>query len=184
MNDYASSPAAVMLATHCVVCGRPLIDSISVEMGIGPECREGFNADLSPEDQKKANVLVHEASVAAQNGKVEKVLAIAKQIEEECHMGELAEKIRERFKVSHRDPDILIEKRGQVLMVVTPYRRGKAEDFKQAWRSIPGRRWDKLVNANMIPESQKSALWDLLKKFFPGKYGKGPQGWFRVPKSV
>jgi len=32
-----------------------------------------------------------------------------------------------------------------------------------------------------VPEGQKRALWALLQRFFPGKYGRGPKGVFRVP---
>jgi hypothetical protein len=187
MNDYTNAPACRLLATHCVACGRALVDAVSVELGIGPECRAGFRADLTPEAQKVANGLVHEAAIAAQQGKVEIVMALADRIERECMMGELAGKIRERFvnavAKAERNADITIKIAGAVYQVVTPYRRGEAEEFKHAWRTIPGRRWNGAARCNEIPLSQKPALWSLLKEFFPGKYGKGPQGVFRVPKA-
>lgn len=37
MNTYENAPATKMLATNCVVCGRALVDAVSVEMGIGPD---------------------------------------------------------------------------------------------------------------------------------------------------
>ena len=39
--SYENAPATKMLATNCCCCGRPLVDSMSVELGIGPECRGG-----------------------------------------------------------------------------------------------------------------------------------------------
>jgi len=183
MNDYTNAPATRLLATHCVACGRALVDSVSVELSIGPECRHNFRADLSPEQQKVANALVHDAAIAAQQGKVQEVLDLANRIERECLMGELANKIRERFTkaVEERTPDITIALESGSYVVTTPYRRGAKEEFIAAWRAIPGRRFERARCANVIPADQKPALWDLLKKFFPGKYGKGPTGWFRVP---
>lgn len=43
---YATSPAARLLATHCLCCGRPLIDADSVEAGVGPDCRETYGYGL------------------------------------------------------------------------------------------------------------------------------------------
>lgn len=44
--SYESAPATKMLATHCACCARPLVDAVSVEAGVGPECRRrhGFEA--------------------------------------------------------------------------------------------------------------------------------------------
>jgi hypothetical protein len=185
MNDYQNAPACRLLATHCACCGRALLDSVSVELGIGPECRSHFRADLSPEQQKTANVLVFAAAIAAQQGKVQEVLALADRIENECLMGELAGRIRERFTnavaKTERNADIIISLVGEKYLVNTPYRRAAKVDFIAAWRAIPGRYFDRARGVNVIPVSQKPALWDLLKKFFPGKYGKGPAGVFRVP---
>lgn len=44
MSDYENAPAAAMLATHCC-CGRPLLDAVSVEAGIGPDCRKKHGFD-------------------------------------------------------------------------------------------------------------------------------------------
>ena len=44
---YESAPATKMIATHCAVCARPLLDAESVERGIGPDCakRHGFGKE-------------------------------------------------------------------------------------------------------------------------------------------
>jgi len=34
-----------MLATHCAVCSRPLVDAASVEAGMGPDCRDRHGYD-------------------------------------------------------------------------------------------------------------------------------------------
>lgn len=37
MSSYETAPATRKLATHCVCCGRPLVDARSVSLGIGPK---------------------------------------------------------------------------------------------------------------------------------------------------
>jgi hypothetical protein len=43
--SYENAPATRLLATNCGCCGRQLVDAVSVEAGIGPECRKkhGYN---------------------------------------------------------------------------------------------------------------------------------------------
>lgn len=185
MNDYVNAPATKMLATHCLLCGRPLLDSVSVQQGLGPECRKHMNVIANAEHQELANKLIHLAAIAVQNGKIQDVLSIANAVEDSCQMPELAKKIRERFsdavyKAEHF-ADITIFEDGENLLVKTPYRRGEAEAFRQAWRNVPGRRWISDKGMNMIPKSSKLQMWTLLRTFFPGKWGIGPKGVFRVP---
>ena len=58
--SYVNAPATKMLATHCCVCHRPLLDAKSVELGIGPDClkRHGFNIDVPEVDRVEANFIV------------------------------------------------------------------------------------------------------------------------------
>lgn len=181
-NGYENAVATKMLATNCVCCGRALVDAISVQMGIGPECRSGDNDGIDPDIQKIANEHVFKAALAAQRGRVEEVLIYADLIHK-LGLEVLADKVARRFKKAigktERRPDIFIEEVDGAYRVLTPFRRGAKKDFIQAWRNIPGRRFEK--GANVIPLSQKQALWVLLQKFFGGKYGKGPKGVFRIP---
>jgi hypothetical protein len=180
--SYLSAPATKMLSTHCVCCGRALLDATSVQMGIGPECRGGDDGGIADDVRVAANKLVFEASVAASAGEVGKVKELAEMIKS-LGLSELAEKVGRRFANAERNVEIEVEDCGIVLLVKTPYRRGDAEAFKEAWRAIPGRRWNREVGANEVPASQKLAVWALLKRFFPGRYGKGGKGLFRVPKA-
>lgn len=180
MNEsYTNAPACKLLATHCVCCGRPLVDSVSVELGIGPECREGINGDLDEEKRKLANQLVFEAALAAQAGHISKVLELADRVEKECWMGDLADKMRRRFVNAERTAKLAIALDNGMLRVRTPFRRKGSAEFIAAWRAIPGRRFKD--GENLVPVAQKPALWALLKQFFPGESGIGPQGVFRVP---
>lgn len=185
MSNYQDAPATMMLATNCVCCGRPLVDACSVELGIGPECRNGaFPEGVDDDDRVMANALVFQAAIAAQNGNVEKVIELADEIRK-LGFEELAVKVERRFKEgvaqATRKPDICIEEDGEDLVIKTPYRRGDADAFIGAWRAIASRRYDRATKRNRVHKSQRRAVWALLRRFFPGKWGKGPKGVFRVP---
>lgn len=176
--SYENSTQCRLLATHCCVCGRPLVDSVSVEMGIGPDCRNGVMGGISPETQKACNVLTHDAAVAAQDGNIVKVRKISEMIRE-LGLAVLADKILERFKNAERLAKIRITETSEGLLIKTPFKR--TSDFITAWRLIPGRRYRK--GKNIVPETSKREVWELLKRFFPGEYGVGPQGAFKIPKN-
>lgn len=40
--SYETAPSTVLLASCCAICGRALRDAVSVEAGIGPDCREKY----------------------------------------------------------------------------------------------------------------------------------------------
>jgi hypothetical protein len=183
--SYTEAVATKMLATNCVSCGRPLVDAVSVEVGMGPECRKDlFPESIDGEARKEANLIVHQAAIAAQTGHAEKVMELAIKLVE---MGftELGGKVARRFKNgvvrAEINADIVITVVGGNIQVKTPFRRGDKEAFIQAWRSIPGRRYNRKMCLNEVPTEQRAALWMLLQRFFPGKWGNGPKGIFRVP---
>ena len=66
--DYTNAPATALVATHCALCGRALLDAASVESGMGPTCRARVLRDAPTEHRAEVNALV--ARIAA------KVLAI------------------------------------------------------------------------------------------------------------
>lgn len=181
--SYTAAPACQLLATHCCCCGRPLVDSVSVELGIGPECRKGFDGGIDANTQDECNRLTRAAAVAAQNGNVERVREIAAEIET-LGLASLADKVRKRFVNAEKRAKITIVNNGDTLVVETPFRRKDSSGFIEAWRNIPGRRYDRSRNANVVPVNQKRQLWQLLQQFFPGEYGKGPQGVFRIPEAA
>ena len=51
-TNYENAPATKLLATHCGCCGRALVDAVSVERGVGPDCAEKYGA---PEAQGEPN---------------------------------------------------------------------------------------------------------------------------------
>lgn len=175
--SYENSIQCQMLATHCCVCGKKLVDSISVQLGIGPDCRHHVNQGISPETQKACNVLTHDAAVAAQEGNIIKVRRAAEMIRD-LGLDVLADKILERFKNAERLAKIKIVETPEGLVIKTPFKR--TGDFIAAWRLIPGRRYR--MGKNIVPTTSKKEVWELLKRFFPGEYGVGPQGAFKIPK--
>jgi hypothetical protein len=49
MSDaYLNAPATRFVATHCCCCGKALVDALSVERAIGPECFKRHGADVEP----------------------------------------------------------------------------------------------------------------------------------------
>jgi hypothetical protein len=180
--SYENAPATKLLATNCCCCGRPLVDSVSVELGIGPECRSGMNEGISEIQRTTCNRLTHAAAVAAQSGKIEIVRQCAKAIRE-LDMPVLADKVLKRFVNAERLAKIIITIENDCLNVKTPYKRSMGEDFVAAWKAIPGRRYNFQHSVNVLPNNNQSRelLWQLLKNFFPGEFGKAPTGVFRVP---
>jgi hypothetical protein len=179
MNGYENAPATKMLATNCVCCGRALVDAISVEMGIGPECRKENDGGITDETRTEANKIVHGAAVAAGLGRIAEVLAAADKVEA-LGLTVLAGKMRRRFKNAEDKAEIEIVEINGSYRVITPYRRKDSKAFVAAWRMVPGRRWEN--GANVVPVASKKVLWTVLKQFFGGKYAKGPKGVFRIPE--
>jgi len=166
-----------MLASHCIICGRPLVDAISVSVGMGPECRQHNDAGISPQVQEACNKLTHDAALAAQNGDIESIYKYADEIER-LGLKVLADKVRKRFVNAKKNVKIRIREVNGKLYVKTPFRRNA--DFITAWREIEGRRYDYANKENVVPIEAKPQVWTLLQRFWPGFYGEGPKGLFRV----
>ncbi len=176
MSNYLNAPQTKLLATNCVCCGRPLVDAISVSVGMGPECRMHNDAGISSEVRFQCNSITCKAAIAAQKGDIESVNQYATEIEV-LGLTVLADKVRRRFVNAAKNVKIVIREIGDKLYVKTPFKR--TEGFVRAWREIEGRQYkDK---ENIVPAASRPQVWALLKEFFPKVYGKGPRGIFRVP---
>lgn len=176
--SYENSIQCRLLATHCCVCGKRLVDSISVQLGIGPDCRHHINQGISSDTQKACNVLTHDAAIAAQEGNIVKVRRAAEMIRD-LGLNVLADKILDRFKNAERLAKIKITEVEGGIVVQTPWKRGGT--LIAAWRAVPGRVY-RGAGKNFVPVSSKRDAWELIKRWFPGEYGVGPQGAFKVPK--
>ena len=178
--SYENAVATKMLATHCVACGRALVDAVSVEMGIGPECRDGNDGGIPDDKREAANAFVFKAAIAAQEGRVFEVMALADKVQE-LGLAGLADKVRRRFNEAAVKAEITIEEKDGMYTVDTPFRRKDSDAFVNAWRQVPGRRWKD--GKNVVPVASKNELYALLKRFFGGRFAMGPKGAFRIPKS-
>ena len=178
--SYENAVATKLLATNCVCCGRPLVDATSVSLGIGPECRAGFDGGIPDEKRETANGFVYRAAIAAQEGRIYEVLALADSIKE-LGLVTLADKVRQRFNEAAVKADITIEEKDGYYIVDTPFRRKDSDAFINAWRNVPGRRWRE--GKNVVPVASGKELYALLKRFFGGRFARGPKGAFRIPKA-
>jgi len=169
-SSYEDSPATRMLATQCACCGRPLLDAISVETGMGPQCRKRYlkGVCVDEETRKAANELIYEIAIK-QNKEITEPLGKLRKLGYE----RLVKRIEKRF------VPIRIEEKDGRILVRTPYNA----DSVRAWRAIPGRRWDGEEKANTIPNGQQHSLWSLLKRFYPGTLAVGPLGYFEIPEN-
>jgi hypothetical protein len=198
--SYENATATKLLATHCCVCNRPLLDAVSVELGIGPDCRKKYMPKaLGGEAREEANKLVYQLALAVSGivtttvttdaagaayvmggaAAVGQMLVGGTEAEgmlarlHTLGFDKLAEKLEAAW-IAIR----VTEDAGQ-LTVVTPY-NAEAVD---AMRRVPGRRWDPVKKVNTFPQASNSALWALLRRYYPGKAGIGPKGPFVVPAS-
>jgi SWI/SNF-related matrix-associated actin-dependent regulator 1 of chromatin subfamily A len=71
--SYENAPATRLLATHCAVCSRSLVDAVSVETGIGPICASRYGAPSV--EQTEANRLVYQIAAVQKGPEVLQALA-------------------------------------------------------------------------------------------------------------
>jgi hypothetical protein len=188
MTDYTFAPSTLLLATHCIACGRPLRDAVSVESGIGPICAEkyGFFGECSAEGRAEANSLIHQCAARQREGWAVIAPLVARL--RELGWEGIADKIERRLKKGESEtPDIFVTECSlngwPWYKVITPFDRGAVAEFK----TIPGR-WfttvkegDKEVPVNMVPKKQRAALWALLRNHYAGKVGESLKGLFVIP---
>lgn len=171
--SYENAPATRLIATHCVACGRPLVDSESVEAGMGPDCRErhGYYADVSPEARADANARVHAlatGTLAPAQVAAELVMIRA------LGFDRLADKLESRLVVVE-----IAALDASTIAVVTPYAPAFVDDLKA---TLSWRKWDGENKRWIVPAAQRSknALWALIRRHFAGSIGRGPQGLFPI----
>ena len=170
MSGYENAPATKMIAVSCACCARPLVDAVSVELGIGPDCRKKYLAmgEASEEARAEANALIHKIACVQEGVEAfEACKALHK-----LGFQTVSARIMERL------TKIVIEQEGTRLAVWTPYRLEAVEAMKK----VPGRQWDKDRKVNTFPATveAKRAVWNVLTSFFHGQWANGPRGPFVV----
>lgn len=190
--SYENAPSTKMLATRCAVCRRALRDAVSVEIGMGPDCRKNHGyaeiEDASEEARTAANKLIHQCSLSVRMVNLSAV--VRHEISLHCAalrlMGfrKVADRIEYRGKDAPISDRVTIKeydlpalpgtwKRGRWLnarpavtgyLVTAPYKPTAVDAF----RNIPGRRWLKEQKATFIPKDGRESLWSLLRDHYAG----------------
>lgn len=165
-SGYENAPATRLVATKCVACGRPLVDAISVESGMGPDCREKYG-HAGPEgatEEARSDVNKRVAQLARG---VAPVVAVGHLLIIRGHgFTKLADRLEERLCT------VDISATEHALAVVTPFKPAFTDDLKRSVQcKWDGKRW--LVAADDI---SKRKLWAVVRRHFAGRIGRGRRG--------
>jgi hypothetical protein len=174
---YETAPATVMLATHCAICGRPLVDARSVETGIGPDCRAKYGkADVVTESQRsEANGIVYRLALwrseVLGGPTIEEVAEDLRRVRQ-LGLFRLADVLDERL------CDVVLVETSACLELTTPFKPSFVSDLRSS--SVPLRRWNAEkkaweVAANASKE-ERARLWACVRRHFEGRLFKGPRG--------
>lgn len=191
MDAYENAPATKMIAVFCACCAKALVDAVSVETGVGPECRKkhGFANAAGPADwdaafralegvldtlpegweadaHKVSNVLVHRIA-CDQTGPF--VVARTNALRALGYTT-LAARIAKRLST------ISIVEDGDVLKVKTPFEVSAVEIMRRA----PGRYVGKGVREVPNNDAAKRALFGVLRQAYPKAVVDGPKGVFQI----
>ena len=200
---HENAKATILAATHCICCGRSLVDAVSVEMGIGPVCRGKYlpdDADVTHDQRKEANALVFKAA-CNDTSNADKLL-IADQVEA-LGFPKFAEIVRKRFlKDSVRlEPKAITFGKGQyaktlpAYVVNVPY-NSKTKAFNAALKNAIDWRdrtpvWT-VKNGKKVwggwaikgKSAVKAQLLEVLAKYFKGQAAIGPKGTFIIGQTA
>ena len=213
MSGYENAPATKYVATHCVCCGRSLVDAPSLESGMGPICRAKYGwddevKDMSPRRRRSANKLIAEAA-ACHRTNPERVVEIATSLKRRgCPR--IAEILFDRV-VTIELKDVETEwrfrnggsKQLHAIEVHTPYSQEflvalkeevhwqdrqvidrPATDREKAWDQRQGRKVREWRFSHWeVAATAKDGLIATLIAAFPGHVAKGGKGLFTIPKS-
>jgi len=182
MSGYENAPATQMIATNCACCGKALVDAISVQTGVGPECRKrhGYNIAVPEAVRQAANKAIYQIAIAVSTDSVTATTVALAASLTDLGFPKIAEII------SRRLTTVSIEEVDGTYQVRVPF----SPDFNAAsW--TPGRKGLKLPAAEgkkrqpfvwRFPRTAaaRKVLWTALAKAFPGALGIGPKGAFTV----
>jgi len=207
MSDYTNAPGTKLLATRCAVCSRPLLDAVSVERGIGPDCWKRYGTHVDPTRPAQ-----WEAVMAALDG-IEAVADVNPTLTPRDAANKLVYRIaieqdgfavlmraeairllgfdRLAWRIIERASDIRVvegttDKNDPCLYVTAPYN----ELSYTSWRALGAywrkgeKRWCITVTSIGGMAAKRKGLWDLLKRFYSGKLGFGEHGPFVVRSAV
>lgn len=182
---YETAPATKLVATHCCVCGRPLVEADSVETGIGPVCAARTKYGHASHDpdmvrvaealaglelswlnladpHKAANQLVHRIAADQSNPLVPRFCAA---------VDALGYTVLAEVLVKRLAPVVVeVKVEANTLVLTTEFKNRQSPLFGTlltALRGVQGRRWDGERKANLFPLQSKRSLWSALKSALP-----------------
>lgn len=174
---YTDAPATKMIYQFCLLCRRPLLDAVSVEIGMGPKCRSkaGIEVGEWTPNRERCNQLVYEATQAVLQKEFDKLTPI---VEEFRILGfaSLAQAVAERY-----FPISIIEEttdEGVVLILKAPFVGSQFGRFLHL--GCKGVEWLKRRKRYSIPKAGRGVLWAALKRFHEGLPAFGPKGVFKI----
>lgn len=161
-ESYENAPGTIMLATHCAACGKALVDAVSVESGMGPDCREKYGRWPAEVDRTAVNKLVHTIALS-QSCTPEQAM--------ELHRHG-ADKIAAR--VAQRFATILVEREDDTVLVWTPR---YSPEVVEVMRRVP-RQWNPEQKCYVVQDGFSASLWRALRTL--SGWGYGPRGPFAL----
>jgi Family of unknown function (DUF6011) len=180
--SYENAPATILLATTCAACGRDLGDALSVELGIGPECRrkcgwtkrQGFGPGADADWKRAAKVLApsgHDALLVADDARTSCNRLVHRLAIGDLDMDTTIRLIGAVASLGYRKlaqactpalRKVTVETEGETLVVKADYN----ESFNAAVRSVPGARWDRERKVRVVPATSRAALWTAIVQGF------------------
>lgn len=182
---YETARATRMLATHCIFCSRPLVDAVSVEAGVGPDCRKKYGhteaqgpadweavarltsiiipaEELTQDSRGLCNRLTNRVARGVDGPELVRIIEVIRLL----GYKKLSETLTKAMCVA------TVTHKGDVVAVQVPWN----EDWVNESRQIPGRRYIKEEKMQTFPISSRPMLWKALKKVFRGKVISTPKG--------
>lgn len=192
--SYEEAPATALVATHCCVCGRPLLEAESLASGIGPICAEktGYGRQgLPPEVRERVNKLVYQLAALGRSMQAVPLLTELR----ELGFGRIADRIELRL-ADVLNVEVRLELRPDgLLQLEIPFvaERAAFDALVADLREVPGRRVetvpgssDGIRRVTTIPNKTASilALYRVLSRHLAGRLAKSPKGVFVIPNEV
>lgn len=167
-----TTAAYKMIATRCAVCRLSLKDSLSVELGIGPECRKKyqFDAVVSPAARARANELILKIACGADD--IATIMIASDELQE---LG--FQKLHEVL--IKRNAKITVSADGDRLLVKTPYNEDAAYQLRRLGGVAKYNEASRFLGYS-IPADKRNHAWFVIRQLFVGLMGIGPKGVFVV----
>lgn len=177
--EVQNAAALAMLATHCAVCRRELRDPISVELGIGPDCRKRYKFDAStvtPEAYAEAKALIYKLAMLASSGLIDASMCyVASDRLKELGFEALSEIIvKKNTKIC-----ITAQADGR-LLVRFPYEPAASHALYSLGANPHRDTRGKFAGYLITPALANATYNRVLRRFFAGQLGVGPKGTFIV----